>query len=267
MATKAIEKVNAQNALKSFKTTASNLNKEMLKTSDDIVEGAIETGEKWNIILEKAAKKGTILFEKQQDILLDTLEGVIGQYSTGAKRFGKLIGFQGFYKRFNRATDEISKTTKEKVKETRKALDEAVKSAKKSDVVKMASEVLPNAKVKVKETRKAISEVVKPAKKSDEVKIADEVVPNAKVSVKPVLKTEEVKSVEKLDDLKVIDGIGPKLEMILQDGGIKTYEQLAEAKITTLKEILIAAGPRFKMYDPSSWRQKAELAAGQRALK
>jgi predicted flap endonuclease-1-like 5' DNA nuclease len=61
------------------------------------------------------------------------------------------------------------------------------------------------------------------------------------------------------EDLKVVEGIGPKIEMILKEAGIENWHQLAEVNIDNLKRILEKAGPRFRLNDPSSWSQQARL--------
>jgi predicted flap endonuclease-1-like 5' DNA nuclease len=63
----------------------------------------------------------------------------------------------------------------------------------------------------------------------------------------------------KPDDLKVVEGIGPKIEGLLRDGGIRTWRQLAEAPVTRLKEILDAAGPRYQIHNPATWPRQAEM--------
>ena len=63
------------------------------------------------------------------------------------------------------------------------------------------------------------------------------------------------------DDLKKIEGVGPKIEGLLQDRGITTFADLAAADISLLMEILEAAGSRYKMHDPTTWPQQAKLAA------
>jgi len=63
------------------------------------------------------------------------------------------------------------------------------------------------------------------------------------------------------DNLKKIEGIGPKIEGLLQDAGIRTFEELAGARISTLRDVLQAAGPRFKMHNPATWSEQAKLAA------
>jgi len=62
------------------------------------------------------------------------------------------------------------------------------------------------------------------------------------------------------DDLKKVEGIGPKVEGILNEGGIYTFAQLAAAPISRLKELLEAAGPRYKTQVPDSWPKQAGLA-------
>ena len=61
-------------------------------------------------------------------------------------------------------------------------------------------------------------------------------------------------------DLKVIEGVGPKLETILKEAGITTYQAIAKTPVAELKKVILAAGPRYKSYDPSTWAEQALLA-------
>lgn len=63
------------------------------------------------------------------------------------------------------------------------------------------------------------------------------------------------------DDLKKIEGIGPKIEQILHEGGITTFAQLAESDAEQVKELLTAAGPRYAIHNPATWAKQAALAA------
>ena len=63
------------------------------------------------------------------------------------------------------------------------------------------------------------------------------------------------------DDLKKIEGIGPKISEILTKAGIATYAQLASSESERIKEILAEAGSRYKMHDPTTWPKQAGLAA------
>ncbi len=64
----------------------------------------------------------------------------------------------------------------------------------------------------------------------------------------------------KWDDLKIVEGIGPKIADLLNSKGIKTWKQLSEASPERLKEILDAAGPNFQIHDPGTWPAQARLA-------
>jgi predicted flap endonuclease-1-like 5' DNA nuclease len=66
------------------------------------------------------------------------------------------------------------------------------------------------------------------------------------------------------DDLKIIEGIGPKIEEILNKEGIHTFEQLTETSVIRIASILKKAGPRFQLHDPSSWPDQASLAREKR---
>lgn len=61
------------------------------------------------------------------------------------------------------------------------------------------------------------------------------------------------------DNLKEIEGIGPKIEEVLNQAGITTYRQIANMPTAEIKAILEAAGSRYRMHDPSSWGKQAEL--------
>ena len=63
------------------------------------------------------------------------------------------------------------------------------------------------------------------------------------------------------EDLKVVEGIGPKIEGLCKDAGIKNWSDLAAASVDRLKEILAAAGDRYKLADPTTWPKQAGLAA------
>ncbi len=63
------------------------------------------------------------------------------------------------------------------------------------------------------------------------------------------------------DDLKKVEGIGPKIEEILNQHGVKTWAQLADTESSQIKAWLDEAGPRFKMHNPGSWPKQARMAA------
>lgn len=64
----------------------------------------------------------------------------------------------------------------------------------------------------------------------------------------------------KQDDLKIVEGIGPKIEGLFNEAGIFTWADLKNADIEKLKEILAEAGSRYRIHDPSTWARQAQLA-------
>ena len=165
-----------------LKSVISSINNEALQVSDNLVDASIASGAKWQKIMAKALNNGTVLFGKQQDLLIETLTGVKGHYISGSKRVKKLLNF------------EMPKASK------------AEKTVKK---------------------------------------------------VKAVSKAANAKSDTKKDNLKLIDGVGPKIATLLNEAGINTFEKLATTNMNDLQAILDAAGPRFKSQDPSTWRVQA----------
>lgn len=64
----------------------------------------------------------------------------------------------------------------------------------------------------------------------------------------------------KTDDLKIVEGIGPKIADLLNKEGIMTWKQLSETAPETISGILHAAGPNFQIHDPGTWPHQARLA-------
>lgn len=63
------------------------------------------------------------------------------------------------------------------------------------------------------------------------------------------------------DDLKRLEGIGPKIEELLNGVGIHTWKQLSLTSPEVLATILQRAGDRYRIHDPSSWPEQAKLLA------
>ena len=62
-----------------------------------------------------------------------------------------------------------------------------------------------------------------------------------------------------VDDLAIIEGIGPKISSLFQSHGIMTFTQLAEADVARLQGILRDAS--LQIADPTTWPEQARLAA------
>ena len=62
------------------------------------------------------------------------------------------------------------------------------------------------------------------------------------------------------DDLKVIEGIGPKIAGIMNEAGISTFAQMAQKTGEELRKILDDGGIGA-IADPTTWPEQAALAA------
>jgi hypothetical protein len=61
------------------------------------------------------------------------------------------------------------------------------------------------------------------------------------------------------DDLKKIEGIGPKVAGLLNQAGITTFQQMVDTGAEKLESILDDAG--LQMIDADTWPEQAQLAA------
>ena len=64
----------------------------------------------------------------------------------------------------------------------------------------------------------------------------------------------------KLNDLKLVEGIGPKLEELLKGAGIANLAVLAQTKAEDIQGIMDKEGGTFKLADPSTWQKQAKMA-------
>ena len=119
--------------------------------------------------------------------------------------------------------------------------------------------------------RQALSEIViesivasgaKPAKKAEKAapvkKETKKAAPAKKVETKAAAKPAAKKTTGKADDLKKIEGIGPKIASTLVEAGIATFADLAKAKPAKISEII--AGVRGN-HVTDTWPEQAKLAA------
>ena len=116
----------------------------------------------------------------------------------------------------------------------------------------------------VKEEAKPVAEAAAPEPVKEEARpepVVEAAAPEpAKEEAKPEPAAEAAKAA-KDDDLKKIEGIGPKISELLNLSEIMTFQQLSETPVDTLKGILEDAGPRYRVHNPTTWPQQAKLAA------
>ena len=68
------------------------------------------------------------------------------------------------------------------------------------------------------------------------------------------------KAAKKGDDLKLIEGIGPKTAEALVAAGIDTFAKLSKKSVEEIKAVL-EAGENLAHLDPETWAKQAEMAA------
>jgi large subunit ribosomal protein L15 len=151
---------------------------------------------------------------------------------------------------------ELTSSLEVKVNAFSKSAVEAIEKAGGSAVVD--SSFNPDASEGLKLTPKASSSQKENVVENKiEKKSAPEV-----VSAPAVKKTEAKKKVAKEgDDLKKIEGIGPKIAELLAESGINTFAKLSETKVEDIAAILSEAGSRYSVHNPTTWPQQAGLAA------
>ena len=64
----------------------------------------------------------------------------------------------------------------------------------------------------------------------------------------------------KRNDLKIVTGISPRIEALLQQAGIRTWKELGQSAPKQLREILINAGADPRNSRPDTWPRQAQLA-------
>lgn len=149
------------------------------------------------------------------------------------------------------AEGEVKKEAQKQRKQTRQAI--------KSQNSRVEGTTLGDLGV-FSELQDAFSEADAPAPKKEAPKAEVKTEEKKEEKKEEAPKAEAASSTDK-DDLKKIEGIGPKIQEHLNNGGIHTFQDLADAKLETLQQILDDAGPRYRIHDPGTWSEQAALAA------
>ena len=63
------------------------------------------------------------------------------------------------------------------------------------------------------------------------------------------------------DDLKIIEGIGPKMEEALRNAGVKTFRKMSTMSPEAIKDILVKANTRYGIAQTETWPEQAKLAS------
>jgi len=163
--------------------------------------------------------------------------------------------------KINTTKKPVSVAGKTKPVVAKKPVSKPKVAVKKAAIKKPAATVRKSAVTRTVAKKPAVKKPVvkKAVAKKPAVAVKKAVAAPAKsVAKKPTAK--RVKPAPRKQDLTKIEGVGPKIAKLLNDGGIKTYKQLAESKKADLLAILKKGGSRFTMHDPSTWARQSSLA-------
>jgi predicted flap endonuclease-1-like 5' DNA nuclease len=160
----------------------------------------------------------------------------------------------------------------------------AVKAISPNTVKKTTAKVAPTAKtqsikpvvVKAPIVKKATATTVPKVQTAKKTITKAETVRQTVVK-KPIqkvaVKTKIVQKAASGDNLKLIEGIGPKIETFLKEDGIDSFAKLAKAIPEKIQTMLVAkGGTRYNANNPITWPEQAVFAAkgdmaGLKALK
>ena len=258
------------------------LNNALINATIATINTTVENGEKWQELTKNLVKKSKPIRKKQMDMFFETATALKKQVNTGKERMLDLVGYEGdmtekayeyasktpvgkkvigvaetikekvtenpVVKKVEKTTEELKSKGTAKLNDLREdVLEQAKKVLNKGE--ELVEEALDNKKT-TKKVKKNVSKATKTVKSTTKVAAKKVTAQAEKVAVKA---TEMVK-----DDLKLITGIGPKLEKIFNENGIETFVQLTKLSEIKIKEILEKAGPIFKNANYSDWKKQAE---------
>jgi small subunit ribosomal protein S1 len=183
----------------------------------------------------------------------ETLTFKVIEFNREDKRI--IVSHTRYVEDIRREADQIVDAEKEKerdeVKKTIKATQSKVEQSTFGDIEGFA------------ELKGQFNAPTAPAPKAEPIAPKVESAPIVDVTpeVAPEAPKAKASKADKGDDLKKIEGIGPKIEELLHAAGIVTFADLAAAQVDTIKEVLNAAGSRYQMHDPTSWPLQSDMAA------
>jgi predicted flap endonuclease-1-like 5' DNA nuclease len=280
------KKSKKENKIEKAKAIVKKINNDLIDASFSAIQTTVKTGEKWQKLTSKLIKKAEPLSKQQINMFVDTAENIKGQLENSTERLKGLVGYDP--KMIEKAKKMVAKNSLAKkaddvATKIKKEVEEnpLVKKAEKmtAKLKKQISETIEDVKEKVedyteeamkgtskkkKSTKKAVTEKKPVAKKPATKKVVKKEPIVKKTTVtkvvekKVVTEKASVKKAASKDDLKVIKGIGPKMETVLNAAGIISFENLAKATITSLEKILTNAAMNPKMYDLSTWAAQAK---------
>lgn len=278
-------------------SVAKKVNTGLINASIAAINTTVENGEKWQKLASKLIKKSEKIRKQQINMIFDTAEAVKGQFITGTGRMKELVGIDDemvekakdvamknpVSKKVADIVDKVSESpiVQKAEKATEDLKDKSVAKYKeiKEDVLDQASKIVHLAEDKIEDAKAELKKEAKKAKpkkrttkktKASKTKAAPKkkvakktVAPKAKATVKSKATTKKVTKTTKtavVDNLQLINGIGPKTETVFNNNGIKTFAALAKLETPAITTILEKEGIRFAAVQVEIWQKQAEVA-------
>lgn len=286
MATKK-SKTKKENNLGKAKAIVKRINSDLIDASFNAIETTVKTGEKWQKLTAKLAKKAEPLTKQQINMVVETAESIKGQLENSTERLKTLVGYDPkmmenakkmvhenplvekveelkdkfdkelsknkLVKKAEKMSEKLKKNISSTIKEAKEKLEDYAENAMDSIVGKTAKATPKKAK-KAAKKKVVKKEKIVTAKEEATAALSEEVKEEVIVEKIIVAKTQVV------DNLKVIKGIGPVLEKSLNDLNITAYDQISKMTLKDMTKLLTDAGINAKIYDLSGWKAQSKLA-------
>jgi len=138
-----------------------------------------------------------------------------------------------------------------------KTAEKPVAKVTKKPVAPKADAEAPKETAEVKDAPAEKVETVEAKPKKAAAEKTEKAEAKPKAAKKPAAKKTEA------DDLKKIEGIGPKIAEVLGEAGVTTFKQLSDMDRDAIKKILDTVST-LKSKEPKTWPQQAQLAADEK---
>ncbi|MBT8394310.1 MAG: hypothetical protein KJN66_05605, partial [Bacteroidia bacterium] len=214
--------------------------KDLVGIDDELVEKARDMAMK-NPVSKKAA-------DILEDITDKVSEYPLVQKAEKATEDLKDMGVAKYKEIKEDVLEQASKIVHIAEEKIEDAQAELKKEAKKAKSKKKATKRTTASKTKTAPKKKLIKKTAAPKAKA---KVA------SKAVTKKVAKTTKT---DVVDDLKLINGIGPKTATVFNKNGIKTFAALAKLETPAITTILEKEGIRFAAIQVEIWQKQAEVA-------
>jgi predicted flap endonuclease-1-like 5' DNA nuclease len=290
MATKK-SKTRKENNLGKAKAIVKRINSDLIDASFNAIETTVKTGEKWQKLTAKLAKKAEPLTKQQINMVVETAESIKGQLENSTERLKTLVGYDPkmmenakkmvnenplvekaeelkdkfekelsnnkLVKKAEKMSEKLKKNISSTIYEAKEKLEDYAENAMDSIIGKTAKATPKKAKKATK--KKAVKKEKIVTEKEEGTAVVSEEVKeevNEEVIVEKII----VAKTEVVDNLKVIKGIGPVLEKSLNDLNITAYDQISKMTLKDMTKLLTDGGINAKIYDLAGWKAQSKLA-------